>query len=273
MSWGGLNPALTQFRRAVMVRFPKRGTQSDGGYADAAHGSSSQHQPDADGSVDAFDMDVNFLGSSVPTGNATEKRILAAVLADFRNDPHDRAQVVISNRKISNRDIDDWRERTYDGDSPHDHHAHCQSRPENERDGRPWPMPRTDALIRELNGEDVTPAELNDAICKALETERGQAAIGTAAGRGVHSQKLFRSDRTIGQDLYEEDPRQLLGPLQDLIAQVAALNERIDQLGSPPTEPADPPPAEASRAAAAPKPQAPAAAKNATTTTKSTSTK
>lgn len=153
MPWGGLNPALTSWRNGIVRRFPARGTQSDGGYADAVHGSTSQHQADKDGTVDAFDCDVNFEGSTIPTGNGVERRICEALKADFEDDR--RAQLWIHQREIANKDVRDWAERDYSGPSPHDHHIHFESDPAYERDGRPWAMPRTDALLRELNGDDA----------------------------------------------------------------------------------------------------------------------
>jgi hypothetical protein len=154
-NWGGLNNALTSWRNGINKRFPKRGTASDGGYADAAHGSNSQHQKDSDGTVDAFDCDVNFLGSSDQTGTATEDRIAEALKADFENDPYGRGQLWIHNYYISNRSIGPWSNRWYGGwnvgKNPHDHHIHFESVQDKEDDGRPWPMPRTDALLRELN--------------------------------------------------------------------------------------------------------------------------
>lgn len=158
MSWGGLNPALTAWRNGINQRFPKRGTLSDGGYADKVHGSSSQHQPDADGTVDAFDQDVNLLGSSTPAGTETERALQEALKLDFEADP--RAQLWIHRREIANRDIDDWRERDYNGESPHIEHCHWQSRQARERDGSPWLYAHTDALLRRMNGDDMTPDDL-----------------------------------------------------------------------------------------------------------------
>lgn len=150
-TWGGLNNALTAWRNAIELRLGKiRGRASDGARADAAHGSNSQHQEDSDGTVDAFDMDKNVLGSSVSTGTATEKRVVEAMKLDFEQDPHGRGQLWISDREIANKDRDDWEERGYTGKSPHTEHTHWESDQANEDNGRTWPMPNTDRVLREL---------------------------------------------------------------------------------------------------------------------------
>lgn len=174
MSWGGLNPALTSWRGGINVRFLSRSTTSDGGYADAAHGSSSQHQPDADGSVDAFDMDVNLLGTDDPAGSATEQRLIEALKLDFQADR--RSHLWIHQRQIANEAIGHWVRRVYSGPSPHIEHAHWESDPAYERDGSPWKFPHTDALLRELNGDDMLLSdefELSPDACEALGKPKG----------------------------------------------------------------------------------------------------
>lgn len=171
MSWGGLNPALTAWRNGINQRFPGRGRASDGGYADKAHGSASQHQPDPDGTVDAFDMDVNLLGSDTPSGTRQELALVEALKADFE-DNLDRGQLWIHNSEIANAEVDDWRVRDYDGDNPHTLHVHWQSRQGRERDGRQWSFRRTDALLARMRGDlpvDATAQqELANRIAKAI---------------------------------------------------------------------------------------------------------
>lgn len=182
--WGSLNIALTAWRDAYRALFAKygitRGTESDGALADSNHGSASQHQQDSDGTVDANDMDVNVLGSSNPTGTAAERRIIEAMKLDFENDPHGRSQLWISYREIANRDVRDWAERAYTGPSPHDHHVHWESRQSREDDGRAWPMPRTEAAIRNELGLDDLPmnqADFNKLMNGWAATPEGRAAL------------------------------------------------------------------------------------------------
>lgn len=219
-NWGGLNNALASWRTGLDALLPGRSTRSDGARADGNHASSSEHQADSDGTVDAFDEDRNFLGSADQDGNASEDRIHAALNEDFMADP--RAHLIISDRKIRNSEIGDWRPRDYAG-SPHTEHTHRQAHQSLEDDGRPWKFPRTRAVLFEIGLDAMTPAQLQDAICDALESDRGQASLKRAAGVGVHGQQLFRS----GVDFA-----------------TAAINtvravERIERLVTPP--PTDPP--------------------------------
>lgn len=147
-NWGGLNNALFSWRNGVNALFPKRSTRSDGGRADSNHASTSQHQPDSDGTVDAFDEDRNYLGSSDQDGNVWEDRIKTALDADFMADP--RWQLIISDRKIRNPDIRNGAARDYSGDSPHTEHTHRQVRQLMEDDGRAWKFTHTKAVIREM---------------------------------------------------------------------------------------------------------------------------
>jgi hypothetical protein len=183
--WGGLNNALTSFRNGVMERLPGRDTRTDGARADKKHGSTSQHQEDPDGTVDAWDADVNWLRSNVPHGDANEDRLTEAIRADFMDDP--RSRLWISDRKISNKNVQNGKVRHYDGESPHTEHVHFEAIQHLEDDGRPWAMPRTDALLRELRGDDdVTPAEMNQiadlVVDKLLKADRiqGYKIDGTA---------------------------------------------------------------------------------------------
>jgi hypothetical protein len=195
-NWGGLNNALAAWRRGLNELLPNRSTRSDGGYADSNHASTSQHQADADGTVDAFDEDRNYLGSADQDGNATEDKIHAALDRDFMADS--RAYLIISDRTIRSDSIGNWRVRAYSGDSPHTEHTHRQVYQSREDDGRAWAFTHTRALLRQLNGDDdMTKAEL----LEVLESPAGQAAIAKAAGIGVHNQPLGRSGVTIGVQL------------------------------------------------------------------------
>jgi hypothetical protein len=132
MSTWRLNTFLTTWRTSVNKHYPRRTKLSDGTIGDTAHQaeSSSEHNPDPDGSVDAWDCDVNLLGSSNPLGSTLEVAAMRGLLAEFQKQP--QAQLWIFQRKIANRDVGNWKIRVYTGPSPHDHHCHFQSRQSQE---------------------------------------------------------------------------------------------------------------------------------------------
>lgn len=131
MAWY-LNRSLTTFRDAVNEAYPKRKKHSDGTIGDRAHAASvSEHNPDWDGSVDAWDMDVNLLGGSTATGTKAEKDEVEKLIEEFKKQPF--AQLVIWDGHIYNRDIGNWRKRTYSGKNKHTQHVHFQSRQAREK--------------------------------------------------------------------------------------------------------------------------------------------
>lgn len=123
-----LNKFLTSWRNVVNFRLPKRSKASDGTIGDTRHQaeSFSEHNPDRDGSVDAYDMDVNVLGSSNQTGTSAELALLEKLKTDFQMLPG--SQLWIHNGQIANRDVGNWKRRPYSGANKHDHHIHWQSR-------------------------------------------------------------------------------------------------------------------------------------------------
>lgn len=149
MSAWRLNKFLTTYREAVNQKYPRRTKLSDGTIGNQAHAvTASEHNPDADGSVDAWDLDVNLFGSSTPTGTSTEIIEMTKVLVEFQRQP--QAQLWIFRRQIANRDIDNWRVRPYPGPSPHDHHAHLQSR--SSMENRPYVL-GVDQVVPAVNSK------------------------------------------------------------------------------------------------------------------------
>lgn len=205
-NWGGLNNALFAWRNGINRLFPKRSTRSDGGRADSNHASTSEHQPDADGTVDAFDEDRNYLASDVSTGSPDEDRILAALNSDFMADP--RAHLIISDRTIRNDEIGNWKVRPYNGDSPHNEHTHRQVHQSTEDDGRPWKFPHTEALLREMQGGDdmsFTDAEftLTDQTADALGKKRGTKMTGASLLQTLTIQEMRAISAEAARDAKE----------------------------------------------------------------------
>lgn len=155
-----LNPFLTSWRSAVNAAFPHRTKGSDGTIGDLSHSrSTSEHNPDSDGSVDAWDCDINLFGSSHPTGTAEEVAAVRALLKEFQRQP--QAQLWIFRGQICNRDIGPWKVRPYQGPSPHDHHVHFQSRSSMERQKYSGDL---DKVLTAINRGGVTLSWEDDVI-------------------------------------------------------------------------------------------------------------
>jgi peptidoglycan hydrolase-like protein with peptidoglycan-binding domain len=143
MQWH-LNAALTQFRAEVNATFPKRDKQSDGTVGDLAHqAGSSEHNPDPDGSVDAWDCDVDLDGTNDDHGPAAK---IEALKQAFQ--AHPASQLWIHNGQIANRDVGKWKRRPYTGKNAHHRHIHFQSRPSQETNATPW---RVDHILDAAN--------------------------------------------------------------------------------------------------------------------------
>lgn len=239
MSWGGLNPALTAYRNAINLRLPNRGRHSDGGYADLAHGSTSQHQPDADGTVDAFDMDVNLLASSAPIGSAAELQLIEALKLDFEQDPYGRGQLWIHHREIANRDVDNWRERGYSGDNPHTQHVHWQSRQSREHIAAAWPLPRFDHLLGVMFMTPAQEAKL-DRVLAALDQlpadvwNHRESNPNPQPGRIPETTVRMGGVLRTQDNLAERDREQLLERIDALAADQSRQLQQVLDLLAPP---------------------------------------
>ena len=121
-----LAPSLAQLRAEVNARWPGRSKRSDGWIGDRAHRNrKSDHNPNSRGSVNAFDFTVQGIDK-------------AALIAAAKR--HPSVQYIISDRKIMNRDIGNFRARHYSGANPHTAHVHISIRQNRsaEQDTRSW---------------------------------------------------------------------------------------------------------------------------------------
>jgi hypothetical protein len=156
-----LNPALTRFRNAVNAAYPNRDKTSDGTIGDENHQAGiSDHNPDLDGSVDAWDMDVD----GVPVEDL--KVVFQA---------HESSQYWIHNRQIATRG-NGWKRVPYSGANPHDKHVHWNTRTSHENSTAPWEVGVTP--------EDI--AKIAQASARAVHNQKlgsSDVTIGQAVQR------------------------------------------------------------------------------------------
>jgi hypothetical protein len=190
-----LVPCLVQLRREIDILAPERPRGADGWIGDIEHQQRvSDHNDDEAGAVPIHDADSKHEVHAIDiTTFVALAAIVAYLVGRCRSGVETRLRYVIFNRRIYSASWG-WTPRTYAGTDPHIGHAHISSSYETvkEADTRPW--------LKEL--ELLTDADkkfISDTIDAALAGDEGQAAIGRAAGRGVHNQRLGKSDVTIGQ--------------------------------------------------------------------------
>lgn len=109
--------SLETLLKQVNARWPKRSKASDGWIGDTAHSArKSDHNPDADGIVRAYDFTHD------PKNGPNSETLANALLASC--DP--RIKYVISNKKIAsgNAGPKPWAWRAYTGSNPHSKHVH-----------------------------------------------------------------------------------------------------------------------------------------------------
>ena len=190
-----LVPCLVTLRAEFNAVAPGRNRGSDGTIGDSNHNEASDHTPDEDSDVlrdhdadhknEVHALDIDSAGPW-PGGAAWFDAAVKGIVDRHRRGEDDRLQYVIWNRMIANRDIENWKWRTYRSTKdPHTGHAHFSSRYTTaaESDTSPYGIE-----------DDMTPEQM----IQVLNSEAGQAAIAKAAGKGVHNQPLGRSDVTIG---------------------------------------------------------------------------
>lgn len=170
-----LNRALSNFRTAVNAKYPRRDKGTDGTIGDAAHaGTSSDHNPDPDGSVDAWDMDVDLNGIGQPYA-ADVERLKAVFQA------HESSQYWIHNDQICSRN-DGWKRRSYayagPGRNKHDKHVHWNTRSSHENSAAPWVLPGGDDMAFPDDPTAMALAFRMDALMAGADNVRGGPYVG-----------------------------------------------------------------------------------------------
>lgn len=200
-----LNRALTTMRAEVDDRYPSRDKTSDGTIGDAAHASrSSDHNPDPDGSVDAWDMDSDLRSSNDPA---------AWEFLKGRFQAHPASSYWI-HRDIICRRADNWARRSYPdylaskGIDPsarntHYHHVHWNSREEYEGSSQPWGIEVNDVELTDklsngstLDGILVTIYNRTDYLANKLGlSQRLDQILAAAVDDGSTTVTMSPEDR------------------------------------------------------------------------------
>jgi len=186
-----LVPCLVGLRTEFNIVAPGRRKGADGAIGDGAHTSSSDHTPDEDSNVlrgrdadsknEVHALDIDSAGPW-PGGPAWFDAAIKGIVARHKDGRDDRLQYVIWNRKIANRDIDNWRWRTYTGTAdPHTNHAHFSARytTAQESDTSPWGL---------LGGDDDMALD-SDMITLTADTAK---EIGRKAGDKLAAATLLQ---------------------------------------------------------------------------------
>lgn len=125
-----LVPCLGQLRTELNRIAPGRDTSSDGTIGDTAHQSrSSDHNDDEVGEVPIRDADGKHevhavdLDADLRESDLTMEKVVQHIVARCRSGAEKRLRYVIYNRRIWEAS-NNWRQRSYNGDNPHDQHAH-----------------------------------------------------------------------------------------------------------------------------------------------------
>lgn len=138
--------SLEILRKQIDARWPNRDKSSDGWIGDSGHQArKSEHNPDADGSVDARDFTHD------PAHGFD-----AHAFADFMRTQRDRRiRNIISNRRIlaGEEGPSPWVWRTYSGTNPHTAHIHVDVLDKYQDDETPWAMPGEQASGFKKSGE------------------------------------------------------------------------------------------------------------------------
>lgn len=129
-------PVLAILRSEVDLAWPNRSTASDGFIGDQSHQSrKSDHNPDADGYVRAWDVTAD-------AHNGPDPSLLASFLRDVGASGSQRFALggyVIWNHRIVS-ELSEWQWIAYKGDDPHVTHLHisCSRLPVFYKISRPW---------------------------------------------------------------------------------------------------------------------------------------
>jgi hypothetical protein len=126
-----ISKSLATLRSQVNALAPNRSKASDGWISDAAHAArKSDHNPEADGTVDAFDLTHD------PKGGVDIQKVCDAIIASKDK----RVSYLICNGQITsgNSGPKPWVKRPYTGANKHNHHMHVSVLDKFQDDETKW---------------------------------------------------------------------------------------------------------------------------------------
>ena len=134
MSWIN-TPASLALLREFDQAFPNRDHASDGTIGDGEHAQSvSDHNPDETGNTGGVEdadstneVHARDVDADLRRAGWSMERVVQLIVARCRSGAEKRLRYVIFNRRIWSAS-DGWVTREYDGDNPHDKHAHFSFR-------------------------------------------------------------------------------------------------------------------------------------------------
>ncbi|MGC5331002.1 hypothetical protein [Micromonospora sp. DT62] len=212
MAWY-LNRALSNFRNEVNSRWPNRDKTSDGTIGDKAHqNTNSDHNPDSDGSVDAWDMDVDGVD------------VWACISAAIA---HEATQYIIYNRRITSRNkpggLGAW--HPYTGANPHDKHVHFNTRSSHENSTKGWfpeeDMPLDNTDVQKMWTWDLVNGPAKEEAYKVVlrAANSATAAVTEVRALGAKVDQIFATPPgsvTITDEQLERVLRKVIGSVDEV---------------------------------------------------------
>jgi peptidoglycan hydrolase-like protein with peptidoglycan-binding domain len=156
--------SLVTFRDQVNALAPKRSRASDGWIGDVKHQARhSDHNPEPDGSVDAFDL------TNDPTNGCDTQRVADALVASKDK----RISYIICNgRIVSGRNgPKPWTWRKYTGSNGHYHHMHLSVLDDHQDDTTPWKIESAFKSVAKPNVPVLTKKEVESVLKKGSKGE------------------------------------------------------------------------------------------------------
>jgi hypothetical protein len=130
-------------REQINASYPERDKTSDGWIGDTRHAARpSDHNPDEQGIVRAFDCDRDLSGKAKPDlmPDLADQIRLCAKSGDSRI-----SYIIFTGRIASSKK--NWAWRPYDGINPHNKHCHISFTKQGDKDAAPFNIP----MLGEIN--------------------------------------------------------------------------------------------------------------------------